>query len=149
MTNCNENQYLDAYVDGELPAADRERFEAHLTICAACAREVARLRQLSSLFTAYRPTLPADALDRLHDAVAQTWDLGVIRLARRISAVAASVVLFGSLYLTLFQTEQATASLPVWEQSAVSGTLPATESADAEPQVQLAQWIVSDLSTGR
>jgi anti-sigma factor RsiW len=155
MTNsCDQTQYLEAYLDGELPDADRQRVEQHLAICAACTRELARLRRLSAAFAGYRPTLSADALDRLHDAVANTWDLGVIRLARRISAVAAAVVLAGSLYLTFFQAEQATA-VPVWEQTAITG-VSTPQQQDAQlasapgnvEQAQLAEWIVSDLGGG-
>ena len=147
-TPCNEQLPLDAFADGQLPPDDARRVEAHLAICVACAREVARLRKLSAVFAGYRPTLSPDALARLHDAVAQSWDVGVLRIARRISAVAASVVLFGSLYLTFFQADQATAgAVPTWEQAAISASMPAAESADpADQHVQLAQWIVSDLS---
>jgi anti-sigma factor RsiW len=151
MTSCDQDQYLEVYLDGELSEADRRRVEQHLAICDACTRELARLRRLSGAFAAYRPVLSAEALERLHDAVAQTWDLGVIRLARRISAVAAAVVLAGSLYLTFFQTEQATA-FPIWEQAAVSRPPADVQSADAAgtsgDQAQLAEWIVSDLASG-
>lgn len=149
-SSCNENQYLEAYLDGELPAADRRRVEQHIAICDACTRELARLRRLSGMFASYRPTLSADALSRIHDAVGETtWDLGIIRLSRRISAVAAAVVLAGSLYLTFFQAEQATA-VPVWEQAAVSRPTPADvqTSEQVGDQAQLAEWIVSDLGSG-
>jgi anti-sigma factor RsiW len=154
MTNsCDQTQYLEAYLDGELPDAERRRVEQHIAICAACTRELARLRRLSAAFAGYRPTLSSEALDRIHDAVANTWDLGVIRFARRISAVAAAVVLAGSLYLTFFQAEQATA-VPVWEQTAITGV--AQQQQDAQlasapgnvEQAQLAEWIVSDLGGG-
>src|SRR3954470_21939489 len=105
--SCNEIQNLDAYADGELPADERSRIEQHLAICAACARELARLRKLSAIIGAYRPVLSSEALERIHNAVGQTWDVGILRIARRISAVAAAVVVAGSLYLTFFETEQA------------------------------------------
>ena len=152
--SCNEIQNLDAYADGELPADERRRVEQHLAICAACARELARLRKLSAIIGAYRPVLSSDALERIHNAVGQTWDVGILRIARRISAVAAAVVLAGSLYLTFFETEQATA-VPVWEQAAVTAVQPqdaqlagATVGGEQQ-QVQLAEWIVSDLGASR
>lgn len=148
-SSCDQSQYLEAYLDDELPEPDRRRVQQHLAICAACSRELARLRRLSGAFANYRPMLSADALDRIHDAVANAWDIGVIRLSRRISAVAAAVVLAGSLYLTFFQAEQATA-VPVWEQAAVSrpaDVQSADPTANGE-QAQLAEWIVSDLSGG-
>ncbi|HZZ41481.1 MAG TPA: zf-HC2 domain-containing protein [Tepidisphaeraceae bacterium] len=154
MNSCEQNQNIDAYLDGELSPSARTQFEQHLALCAICARELARLRRLSATVASYRPTLSADALERIHEAVAQTWDMGIIRLARRISAVAAAVVLAGSLYLTFFQTGQATASVPVWEQTAVTDVQQQPDavvagSSSGGEQVQLAEWIVSDLSTAK
>jgi anti-sigma factor RsiW len=153
MTSCNEfDDKLNAYVDDELPAGERQRVEAHLAICVACAREVARLRKLSAALAGYRPVLSGEALSRIHEAIAETWDLGVIRLARRISAVAASVVLFGSLYLTFFATDTATAgAVPAWEQAAIAPTAvqPVVDSAEGAEQVQLATWITTDLAGNR
>ena len=78
--SCNEIQNLDAYADGDLPADERARVEQHLAICAACARELARLRKLSAIIGAYRPVLSSDALERIHNAVGQTWDVGILRI---------------------------------------------------------------------
>lgn len=155
--SCDQTQNLEAYLDGELPEAQRRSVEAHLAICAACARELARLKKLSSALAGYRPVLSAEALERIHEAIGQSWDIGVLRLARRISAVAAAIVLCGSLYLTFFQTEQASAvaaAPPVWEQTAISDVQQQDVQSAAAPsstgaeQVQLAEWIVSDLSGG-
>jgi anti-sigma factor RsiW len=150
---CDQTQYLDAYADGELPPDQRVRIEQHLASCGVCARELARLRKLSAIMAAYRPTLSADALERFHNAIGESWDVGVLRIARRISAVAAAVVLAGSLYLTFFEAEQA-AAVPVWEQAAVSvqpqpDAQLAGASAGGEQQVQLAEWIVSDLGAAK
>lgn len=58
--NCDQaNQNLELYLYGELPAAEREALEAHLTECAACRANVERGRRLHSLATAY--ALPAPA----------------------------------------------------------------------------------------
>lgn len=38
LLTCREmiEEFLSAYVDGELSAAERERFEEHLLVCPAC-----------------------------------------------------------------------------------------------------------------
>jgi anti-sigma factor RsiW len=157
--SCDQIPYLDAYLDGELPDADRRRVEQHLAACGECATELSRLRRLSAMIAGHRtPALSAAVLARIHDAVeAERPDLMILSLARRISAVAAAVVLAGSLYLTFFEAPQVTAASappPVWEQVAVSGVpeaqpvAPASAQAGGQvntDQVQLAEWIVSDL----
>jgi anti-sigma factor RsiW len=152
--HCNQNPIsLEAYVDGQLPAADARQVETHLAACAPCAQEVRRLQKLSGIFSSYRPPLPAGVLDRLHETLERSRDLGILRLARTISAMAASVVLFGSLYLAFFQSSPssgvASAAIPVWEQTAVSEAPTDGQTANASgagEQQQLAEWIVSDLS---
>jgi anti-sigma factor RsiW len=49
--------WLVMYHDGELDAARRERFEAHLATCASCQRELAELKSVSGML----------AVDRLAD----------------------------------------------------------------------------------
>ena len=45
--NCDElNRYLDDWLDGELPSAERARFEAHLDACADCRESVRSVREL-------------------------------------------------------------------------------------------------------
>lgn len=45
---------LSAYHDGELPAVQRAKVEAHLQICASCREHLAQLQTLSELLTTYQ-----------------------------------------------------------------------------------------------
>lgn len=55
-----QRERLSAYMDGELPAAERAALGVHLRDCAQCQRELAALRQTRALLRA----LPAPALPR-------------------------------------------------------------------------------------
>ncbi|MEN6547527.1 MAG: anti-sigma factor [Armatimonadia bacterium] len=56
---CPSGQRLSAYLDGTLPARQRERLERHLQTCLNCRRELAQLQRLQALLhdspTAYVP----------------------------------------------------------------------------------------------
>jgi hypothetical protein len=56
---CREN--LSAYLDNELPAAEKLALESHLASCASCARELAELRKVSAVFKKHvmQPVPPA------------------------------------------------------------------------------------------
>lgn len=56
------NQWIGPYVDGELPAADREGLEDHLKSCAACRQELARQRDLASKLSVRAAVTLPDAL---------------------------------------------------------------------------------------
>ena len=53
---------LSAYLDGELKHAERERLEAHLATCAACAVALAELREVMARARTLEDTLPATDL---------------------------------------------------------------------------------------
>lgn len=54
------SQWLEAYLDGELPAHNCEQIAAHLSGCPTCASELKSLRRLSSLLN----EVPAFQLER-------------------------------------------------------------------------------------
>ena len=55
-----QRERLSAYLDGELPASEREPLERHLAGCAECRRELNELREVRALLRA----LPVPALPR-------------------------------------------------------------------------------------
>lgn len=58
------------YLDDALPPGDRERLEEHLAACAACARQVDRLREtLLGLHALPREPMPAIMKERLRQAL--------------------------------------------------------------------------------
>ncbi len=64
---CNELvELVTEYLEGKLPAADVERFEAHLEECEACATYIEQIRQsLAAVGTLSEETLPQGAADAL------------------------------------------------------------------------------------
>jgi len=99
---CDQSQLLSAYLDGELPAAEAARVQAHLAACPACSAEADELRALGRLMGVARRSdlgLPSeDAMGRLHEHVAQlieSTDYGLLRIARLFTGLAATVLIAG------------------------------------------------------
>ena len=67
--NCAHTQaLLDEYVDGELPASDAARVEAHLRGCGNCRQSAEELRAISArISTLPAPTLPEGFAQRLFE----------------------------------------------------------------------------------
>lgn len=71
---CRElTAFIADFLDGALPAADRESFERHLSRCANCARYVESYRETIALeqraFDDVDATVPADVPEELVDAI--------------------------------------------------------------------------------
>jgi anti-sigma factor RsiW len=67
---CNELvEEVSDYLEGTLPAAERERFEAHLAECPFCTTYVEQMRAtVAALGAAPRDTLSGDARAGVLDA---------------------------------------------------------------------------------
>jgi anti-sigma factor RsiW len=65
--DCNELvELVTDYLEGKLPQADVERFEAHLEECEACATYIEQIRQsVTVVGTLSEETLPQGAADAL------------------------------------------------------------------------------------
>ena len=154
-------QQVQAYHDGELPAQGRAAVEAHLAVCADCTSELTRLRALSAALRDWAPVMPAGAMERLYD---RTHDLEqetlILPLVRRLTGLAAAVLLAGSIWLSTQHqpavttpaansaanptfasaTSPAVAPTPelpeAWEHTAV------TLNTESSVDVQLADWII-------
>ena len=70
--NCNEiKQLLDRFVNGELDASDRTRFESHLKICSDCRFEVHAQKKAWQMLAELSEIEPApDYLERFRRRVA-------------------------------------------------------------------------------
>lgn len=102
-------EHLSAYLDGELGAAESERFRAHLSECAACSK---RLEQLSSLDASLRE-LPAAAPEGYFEGLPSRVRARLSRAAapRRLSrppawALAAAAALIVGVLAPLTSREQ-------------------------------------------
>jgi anti-sigma factor RsiW len=96
--NCELNNLLGRYHDGELSAGDRLRFEQHLGDCPPCARELEQMRGISQVLRAGTvPRASAEFIKRLESLASNVEDVTVIRFVRRLTAAAAAVLLFATL----------------------------------------------------
>ncbi|WP_372344400.1 zf-HC2 domain-containing protein [Streptomyces sp. KL116D] len=112
MRSLERHRDAGAYALGVLDAADRFRFEDHLTECAVCAAYVGELRPTTGLLTLYAratppcvelfarpaPTLLDRAVDRLavvHRAARRRLWGGAVALALLLAAGSGAVVLSG------------------------------------------------------
>ncbi len=141
MTQCPLDSQLDAYCDGELPSDQRAEIERHLETCAACTAQIEQIHGLSRAFAeSTPPRLSQIGLHRLHARLDLLVDRGFIRLARVLSGVAASVLLFGTAWLVTHSRTPTPAPKPVdyslmdWEEQSA----PVAEPTPAD-------WIVAQL----
>ena len=153
---CPYTGQIGAYLDGELDVAERRALEAHLSSCAACARETAEVRSLKALFAAAEyPALAGRAVERLHDEAESLYERGTVRIARALSGIAACLLIAGSLWLSqsrphpdvqptvgvsLTAYTQADPLIPVEVSEQVASGAPAA----ADPASP--EWVVNDLS---
>jgi hypothetical protein len=91
MTQCIDGGLLQAYVDNELPPAERARVQVHLTVCPACTTRAGELRtttaQVADLLAAYTGT--PDAHIALAAAM-QGANIAPATVARVVSTMPAS-----------------------------------------------------------
>jgi hypothetical protein len=133
MSHVDEGT-LHAYLDGELPPAERAGLEAHLEQCTACnallTEERALLERASALLGSARPTeRPAPPFHDVRRAQRRPW------YARRTFAWAASLVLAVGLGYYLRGTETAVAPSALSSQRLLAA--PEAESVRREqPQVR-------------
>ncbi len=147
--NCDQSSQVQAYYDNELPAGERETVERHLAECAACSELLGDLRAMSrEIGSAQRPMLNAGCQRRLEQAWWAARDRGVLRLAEWLTAAAAAVMVGALLLWSNGKGANPVAEAPSMNMQA-EAVLPPTETRDevASNDVDLAEWIASDLST--
>ncbi len=145
--DCGFSRQLSAYHDGELGSAERLALEAHLAQCDACRRELAGLQALSRLVAqAGRAPLPAGLVERAHRRLEGAGEVVVVRLAERLMAAAAAVLVVCVLYLYQASRTEAAPPLEDWAPTVISQRVPANqELGTVDP---LVRWVVADLSEG-
>src|SRR5579862_8685828 len=99
MVPCEFNNMLGRYHDGELPATDRPAFEAHLPNCMSCTTELEQLRSIGqSLRAAERPRASRDFVAQLESLASNVEDLSIIRFARRLTGIAAAILVAATIH---------------------------------------------------
>jgi anti-sigma factor RsiW len=158
--NCQFNDLVGRYYDGELPPAGHAQFEAHLATCAACAGELDQFASISrALRSAPAPGAPPDFARRMQALAGHMEEYKIVAFARRMSGVAAAV-LIGAIGYVLLAHRTAPAQqqvlVPPWEQPSAmietnldSPAAASDDSATASNEPQFANLLVEDLSGGR
>jgi hypothetical protein len=120
--------------------------EAHLPGCALCQRELRDYRRLSLMVgQADIPELAASTLTRMKRQIHREGNLLILRMARRMTGVAAAVLVAGSIWLMSVNSSDTTPTqVHDWEAAAVSPSVDSSQQNTGD--VQLAEWIETDLS---
>lgn len=147
MGDCQESRRLSAYHDGELPVAEAQQVERHLSLCATCREELAELQRLSGWLADAALDVPSPSLEsRLHRQVDRlTRERPLRRLADALAAAAAIIVTVCGLQLW-WRVEHpparpALAPAP-WEHAAAALQV---EDPGTGGEATLAQWVVNAL----
>src|SRR5947207_963209 len=95
--DCEYTHKIGALHDNELPAAERQELEKHVTACAQCRQELESLRRLSRLF-ATATSAPAQDAGRKPEILRPAFSrqVGTLRLAKMLLAAAAAVLVICS-----------------------------------------------------
>ena len=147
MASCERSREISAYYDGELTTEERRDLEEHVRECSSCARDLEQLRRLSGFFAAAEmPGMSSDALDRLHSQVGSVREVFAVRMAERLMAAAAMLLIVCAVWFWQATGVQDSRGegLEGWEIAAVS--LQAEAPAEVSAEEMLARWMVSDLA---
>jgi anti-sigma factor RsiW len=146
MNSCSWTTRLSAYHDGELSSSDAMSVETHLAGCSLCQRELRDYRRMSLMVGRVDiPDMPVGALSQIKRQIRSEGNLLILRVARRMTGVAAAVLVAGCFWLMRANAD-ANVPTPVndWEAAAVSPNVDATQQNPGD--VQLAEWIQTDLA---
>jgi anti-sigma factor RsiW len=137
---------LGAYHDGELDLAQRREVDTHMRDCQACREELSRLTRLSAMLRGAGDELPGLSQigrERLVQTYRRDLEAGLRRLAQGISAVAACILVAGTVWVT---THQQALALGGADTAPLDLVLLTAANPPADGNAQLAEWILSDLS---
>lgn len=157
MSRCEFSDRLGPLVDGELAADEAARVEAHAAVCVPCAEELSELRGLRRMFAAAASESarwPAGVARRAGEHAEALTEQGILRLARALTGIAASVLLAGAAALWLAAPGRPSAAHPppvpaqvaVLPPSALETSPPAPSSAD---DLATPEWVLADLTGSR
>ena len=147
--NCDRLIQVHQYHDGELPAGERDAFDAHLKSCTECQDLLTDLRGMSRmLIAAPMVGIADDAMQRLRDARYVLPDTGVLKIAGWLTAAAAAVLIAVLPLWHQEQHEQRIAVVPAADPNIDVVAMTTSTDADANHNdlVALAQWMSDDLA---
>jgi anti-sigma factor RsiW len=133
MADCDMNSMLSAYYDGELSPQEQQRVQMHLHYCHECAAELERMRVLSAALSALAiPEPSVDFVGRLQEQGARVEQTVLVRFARRLTAVAAAVLMLAMARFNVVNFMNGDSSQSTGRQTSIG--LSAWERAAIDPQ---------------
>jgi anti-sigma factor RsiW len=137
---------LGAYHDGELDMARRREVDTHMSECQACREELSRLARLSVMLRGAGDELPGLSQigrERMVQTYRRDLETGLRRLAQATSAIAATILVAGTVWV---MTHQQALALGGPETAPLDLVVLTAVNPPADGNAQLAEWILSDLS---
>jgi len=146
---CSFSIRIDAFHDGELSATEQSAVRQHLNTCPACAAQLSQLQQMSRFFGENSDIrLSQIAMARLNNRLKSETSRGVIRLAWAMNAIAAAILVAGTVWLQHLQAEDsarttsvavASVTAPPWTGiAAANPDLPGKDAATPAAEFYLA-----------
>ena len=142
MFDCPFTNELHAYHDGELDEVSQGRVKRHLSTCQPCRDELSQLVSLSRLLEENLAIeLSPSARQVLHERVNRQPSLGLQHWAEASAAVAATILVVCSLWMSHLPARGGQMALPAWDSQimAVSDNSP-------DGSEEMAKWIDQDLA---
>lgn len=120
MDDCPFLNQLHAYHDGELNEAAQEQVKQHLLTCQGCRDELSQLVSLSRLLEENLAfEISPATVAALHERVDRQPSLGLQHWAEASAAVAATILLVCSLWMSHLPSRNDQAALPVLDSQAM------------------------------
>lgn len=155
MNNCQYENNLSAFLDGELDGERLAAFESHLNECEPCREAVAQYRAMRSGFEAARSEHLAQVQwARLHSQLAiKMREMRLVEIRRTcqgFAAAAAVVLLSCFLWQGVWSGSSSTTSDAfadaAWERTLIIEGVDEGVTEETDEDLQLAQWIAYDLA---
>lgn len=142
MADCPFANKVHAYHDGELDQAAQEQVKQHLLACPSCRVELSQLAGLSRLLEENLGVeIPPAVRAALHARVDRQPTLGLQHWAEASAAVAATILLVCSLWMSHLPSRGSQATLPVWDSQAMVVTDSSPDGSD-----EMVKWMAQDLA---
>lgn len=142
MGDCPFLGQLHTYHDGELDEIAQDRVQQHLSTCQSCRSELSQLVSLSVLLEENLTIeISPSARQALHERIDRQPSLGLQHWAEASAAVAATILLVCSLWMSHLPSRSGQGAQPVWDAQAmiVSDNSP-------DGSAEMAKWIAQDLA---
>ncbi len=144
MSECEFQNKVGPYADGELLPPAAGEIELHLKTCPRCQASLARVQALDALVANSRDAhIPQITLARLHQHVDRLSTKSIRHMAETLAAIAAVILISSVAWLAVLSETSSPAEADTWQMAAATSQSP--EQIAQSTEDQLAMWIAQDL----